>query len=117
MGLSYFGPCFYCGVPSNTPDHVWPRSQGGRKTVPCCKECNVLLSAKTFSTIEDRVGYLKCRLATRYRKALATPDWTDEELGELGYNLRRKLRGRLILRGYIRERLAHIPSYELYDGA
>jgi 5-methylcytosine-specific restriction endonuclease McrA len=44
--------CTYCGKPTRrtkykdwpddryTRDHVFPRSKGGRKTVPCCWACN-----------------------------------------------------------------------------
>lgn len=35
--------CAYgCGDPATTRDHVTPRSQGGRRTVPCCLPCNTL---------------------------------------------------------------------------
>jgi 5-methylcytosine-specific restriction endonuclease McrA len=47
--------CFYCGEPLNkftrTRDHVVPKSKGGRKTVSCCKRCNILkadLSVEEF---------------------------------------------------------------------
>lgn len=47
-----FGTCHYCkremvdpkrrAKLSATRDHVTPRCQGGRKTVPCCRHCNHL---------------------------------------------------------------------------
>lgn len=37
-------PCFYCGAPGGTIDHVIPRSKGGKASqsncVPSCKWCN-----------------------------------------------------------------------------
>jgi hypothetical protein len=33
--------CFECGVPADYDHHVIPKSQGGRKTVPLCRDCQI----------------------------------------------------------------------------
>jgi hypothetical protein len=114
-------PCAYCGCPSDARDHVVPRAYrtmmegvGGYDrslpdTVPACTECNSIAGAKVFPTLDAKRRFIQGELAERYAKALAAPDWTDEDLAQLGHALRADVargqrvktitRGRLAWRG------------------
>jgi hypothetical protein len=117
-------PCYYCGSPANTVDHVVPRSlladlaalsdeavtavlvhPGRTMTVPACRECNCLLGSQYFSTLAARKAWLKERLRRRYRRVLQMPDWAEEELEELRYNLRVAIEASLARRDTVRQRL------------
>lgn len=87
--------CFYCGEPATDLDHVIPqcmlrvkrRTKGryqGDLVVPACRECNGLLGAALLPTLEDRFYYARVKLADRYRKVIAMPDWEQDELDDLG---------------------------------
>lgn len=90
--------CFYCGETATDEDHAIPHSLlhgiGHKRTgyetdtLPCCHECNSLLSSKVFDTLGERKGYLARRLRTIYARNLHSPTWTEEELDDLGYTLR-----------------------------
>lgn len=45
-------PCFYCGDPSDTVDHLIPKSRGGpagqHNCVPCCSVCNGKKGSMTY---------------------------------------------------------------------
>lgn len=96
--------CYYCGMSANAYDHVIPRSvlrmldetdieipKNRIKRVPCCHECNCLLGASYQETIAERKKYLKLRLKNKYRALLKIPQWSEEEINELGYTLRQDL--------------------------
>ncbi len=89
-------PCVYCGVPADSIDHVPPRTARDRIlemglaskypffTVEACRECNSLLGGQTFWTLDERKRYIKKTLRKRYKKYIELPDWSEEELKELG---------------------------------
>lgn len=89
--------CYYCGQLAGTVDHVPPlsvysalpnRDEYQPKLVSCCSECNSLLGASPLLTLGRRRVYIRKALKHRYRKILSAPDWSEEELDELGPNLR-----------------------------
>jgi 5-methylcytosine-specific restriction endonuclease McrA len=98
--------CYYCGEIANTVDHVIPKSlldkinsledeevaqelKSKRKlTVPACKECNCVLSNSFQRSLQERKTHLKKRLRRRYKKLLEMPNWAEDELKEIGPNLR-----------------------------
>lgn len=110
-------PCWYCGVPSDTIDHVPPQSVrpylvdrklDGRYPfieVWCCRECNSLLGARAIWNVHRRKVYIKKALARRYRRILATPPWSDAELAELGRGLQPTVLLGLALQDRVRQRL------------
>lgn len=111
--------CIYCGLLADTVDHVPPRSV--RQTlvdlgiasrypfqeVRCCRECNVLLGARTLWTIALRKEYIKKRLRLRYHKFLAIPDWSTEDLDKLGRDLYDFTTYGLDVRAVVRQRLKY----------
>lgn len=91
--------CVYCGSPADTRDHVPPitrvndyRSIGLKNEqyllVPCCKSCNSYLNDSLQDNIFDRIEHLKDILASKFSKQLKEVEWDDDELEELGDNLR-----------------------------
>lgn len=111
-------PCYYCGVPADTVDHVPPRSVRVRLAelnlqnryahheVPCCFECNSLLGARAPFGLTDRKRYLKTRLSRRYAKLLRIPKWDDAELAEVGHSLQSYVLHGVIASELARARLA-----------
>jgi hypothetical protein len=112
-------PCYHCGLPADSVDHVWPRTVLGRldvapelerviqrapqRTVPACRECNCLLGPGWYGngSLAARKRALKDKLRRRYAALLRTADWTEGELVQFGPNLREyietSVRGREIL--------------------
>ena len=89
--------CSYCGDPADSLDHFIPhirnrthslKSFKRSEVIPSCRECNTLLGEKLFESIGGRAGYLHTKYQTRYSKIISMPEWGNEELEELGYNLR-----------------------------
>lgn len=81
--------CIYCGLKAETLDHALPHSHKDhffareRILVPSCHECNGLLSNTVQHTLKDRIEEAKGRLEYKYKKILASPDWSTEELLEM----------------------------------
>jgi hypothetical protein len=59
--------------------------------VDCRHECNNLAGAAPHKTVDDRRAYLKRKLRSRYKKLLNAAVWSEEELAELGPNIRRQV--------------------------
>jgi hypothetical protein len=118
-------PCYYCGLPAGSIDHVVPRSviemlgilqdpavtgymhdRHRVKTVPACLECNDLIGPKYFPTLAERRAYLKDRLRVRYRKFLELPNWSDSELAQLSDRLQKRVIGALEVQRIVQARIA-----------
>ncbi len=70
--------CIYCGCPSESIDHVLPRSRGGisitKNCVPACLSCN-----GQKSNLDALDWYRKQRFYDP-RRAMAIKAWTDGDL-------------------------------------
>jgi hypothetical protein len=99
--------CYYCGMMASGVDHVIPlvvwKQLGHLKpieeilagrilSVPCCRECNLLLGASIQDTLVQRKAELKRRLKQRYTKFLRMPTWTDEEIMVMSFRLQEFIR-------------------------
>lgn len=62
--------CFECGVPADYDHHVIPKSQGGRKTVPLCRNCQ--LAALTVGPV------LPADISGRTRPAKSAGEWSTK---------------------------------------
>ena len=109
--------CTYCGQTAETLDHAYPAladptnaPDGMMLMVPSCNECNRLADARIHTTIEDRRRYVQGRLATKYRKLLATPEWTDSELAALSGRLRESIINSLEAQRRMALRVAYDPE-------
>lgn len=63
--------------------------------VPACRECNGLLGDVALHTVSSRKTYLIGMYWKRYRKLLASPEWEECELEELGDSLRKTITDQL----------------------
>ena len=113
--------CVYCGRPAGTRDHVPPVSRVsdyealGMKIevyikVPACTECNNLGADELHPSFMDRAEFIKDKLSRKYARVLASPDWDDDELKELGKNLRSKVKAALA------KKKPQLERIEYYDG-
>jgi hypothetical protein len=112
--------CTYCGAwDGNNRDHVVPASynqnvQRHKKhfkqgtTVPCCGECNVLLGDRLYFSIPSRAAYLLGTYERRYKKLLKQPDWSEEEIEELGPSMRTSVIQSMKDKNEIRRQLEHL---------
>lgn len=73
--------------------------------VPCCRECNVGLGAKTLWTVRERKEYIKRWLEKRYASYLRIPGWEEDELNEMGHSLQTAVLQGLLIRNQTRQRL------------
>ena len=90
--------CTYCGDPSQVRDHAYPieailrgHLPSNKKmlvVVPACWECNSLAMDYVFETLCAKRLFVQRKLRKKYRKILATPEWTPEEIKELCHNLK-----------------------------
>ena len=112
-------PCYYCGMPADTIDHVPPRcvradlmhlneKRWAFVEVDACHECNCLLGASPPWTIHERKKKIKEKLKKRYRKYMKLPDWTDQEMEGLDEKsvLRKYVHEGMILKRATQQRLA-----------
>lgn len=108
--------CEYCGSTlSITRDHVIPISWSGLKrnysvgdTVKCCMECNSMLGAKPLFCITGRASFLIGEVSKKYKNSLSTPDWSEDDLNDLSYSLRKKVISSIKERDFIKARLANL---------
>lgn len=113
--------CTYCGAwDGDQLDHVVPVSYNHnisrkstnkvsyRNTVPCCRECNSLLGARLYFTIPSRAAYLLGTYERRYKKLLSQPDWSDEEIEELGPSMRTSITQSMKDKKEVRRQLEHL---------
>lgn len=115
--------CVYCGCLADTRDHVIPLSysrSGNQKDrrrhqwrsesknlVDACRECNSLAGDKVFTDVDEKREYIQQRLEYRYRRILDMPVWSDKEINEMGYNLKRELKLKTLARKWIENRIHH----------
>ena len=122
--------CFYCGEYATEKDHIIPVSfywSGKRKRhnryfikgygkdnlIDCCRECNSIAGNKVFTYVDDKREYIQERLKTKYRKVINMPFWSDEEIKELGYNLRKDIKIQQLARVWILNRINY--PIEIYS--
>lgn len=114
--------CVYCGLPADTYDHVPPLSrvddyralvthQETYILVSCCRQCNSLLSNSLQENIICRYDVLKIRLRSRLNKHIMKREWTQEEIAQLGPNLKTKIMRAVNLHNRAQERLQYSPNF------
>lgn len=112
-------PCTYCEALADCWDHVIPldilsgprRSYSGRYwIVPACTECNRTLGFKAILNIPERAAFLHDKYAIKYRKLLSAPEWSAEELADLGPGLRASIVSSETERASVIGRMAHLKT-------
>jgi NMD protein affecting ribosome stability and mRNA decay len=124
--MEEYTPCYYCGDPADSIDHTIPQSvlkslrgfdietrQAILKrlprmvTVEACRSCNSVLRAIAYPTLEQRRQHVVRYLMVKYAKLLASPDWDDAELAELGPTLRSAVLQQQGIKEWVRRRIRH----------
>lgn len=86
-------PCYYCGMPATTIDHVPPRcvrptllemneQRWPFHEVDACHECNSIINAEPPWTLAERKKRIKEKLKKKYGRYLRLPEWSDIQLDE-----------------------------------
>ena len=70
--------CIYCGFPSESLDHLHPRSKGGetitKNCVPCCLSCN---GKKSDSEV---LNWYRSQSSYDPRRSMAIRAWINDDL-------------------------------------
>ena len=110
--------CTYCGLLGETIDHVPPKSIRNRlveldlanpqhfREVRSCRECNSIIGARPPWTVSARRRELHKILKRRYAKYLEMPNWTEEEIEELGPGMQESVREGLVVKALTQARIA-----------
>lgn len=118
--------CVYCGEPGESRDHFLPLKYAHLVTdlqhvnlqplkfiVPACMSCNRIANDRVFRSVAGKRRAIHDRLREKNAKLIASPDWSDEELDELGPTLRQYIEGRRDERQRLLARLRFRPGYEI----
>jgi hypothetical protein len=103
--------CVYCGVPAQCHDHVPALKNvdlfpdAARWLYPACLDCNSRLRDFLGTDVNDRKDVVIESLRRKFKGILDTPEWSDEEIRELGRSLRGMVKSHQHLQDHIRERL------------
>lgn len=85
--------CVYCGMRAQTDDHFPPRCYTHKGFLfPSCGECNMLAGTEHPTNLEKRIAHVKQRIASRHRKALRVPIWSEDDLSELSPEMEKEIR-------------------------
>ena len=114
-------PCYYCGLPANSIDHVVPQAllnrvkddyevwkalkARRRLTVDSCRECNSLLGSKYDHALVKRKQRLKEALIRKYINVLEIPQWNNHEIAALSGMLQQHVLQGIKKQAIVRERL------------
>lgn len=126
MKLNPGDRCTYCGLPAQDRDHVIPLTYSSSQTrrresdytdencVPSCRECNNTANARVFDSLEEKRDYIQQKLGYKYRSISDFPDWTPEEIAEMGSAFRRPIQYAMALKRLTQRRLSwpYVP-YEV----
>lgn len=104
--------CWYCGERADSVEHLFPQKygDGSGDTVRACRECNSALGAIALTSVENRCIYLAQRIRKRYQLDKPIPEWSDNELMELGDNLRSAVKHKIYERQRAVERYLFLTA-------
>ena len=112
--------CVYCGDPADSEDHIIPTAltgQAQRKyvlTVPACRQCNSAISDRVVFSIDNRRRIAQAYIARKFKKILAIPDYSAEEIQEFEGTLRQSVIESQNTKNWISARLRW-PESSNYD--
>ncbi len=120
--------CTYCGVPAETIDHTIPKcvvkaagdaginlsslSRIRYLTVHACGECNSALGSRIFPTLSERRDAAKAHIRRKYACYLKMPNWTEDELADMGPIAQHDIRLGLARKEWAKARLAWTGTNE-----
>ena len=112
--------CVYCGdvTLQKVRDHIIPASftssrkhyEDSSETVCACSECNQMLSDRLLTTVESRCDFIIHRIRGKYASCLRSANWSEEELNELGRDLRSKVKANIFLKNWVLSRIEHAEN-------
>ena len=73
--------------------------------VPACMECNNAMNKIDADTVRERKKAAKTWLRKRYARYLSCGNWTDDEMEQLGYNLRQIVESGANIKEWVKRRL------------
>lgn len=108
--------CVYCGAVYDLErDHVIPtsymrtkRTFGGDWLVSACNSCNGLLGSELIFNVPDRAAFVRTAILRKYRRKLHAVRWDDEDMEDLGENMRSMIRLANYERFELERRLGHL---------
>lgn len=110
--------CTYCNDIASVREHVIPASYFGFRTydpskqwvVPSCETCNLLAGSKMFFSIPEKATYILKRYKSKYRKVLALPYWSQDELSDVSYILRSSIEGSLMAKAILQRKISALEG-------
>jgi hypothetical protein len=111
--------CFYCGYLADNRDHITPhsflsnsskRKFRGKEILNACGECNKSAGAKGAIFLEDKIKFLIERYTIRYQLNVLIPEWSDEELAELGRSLKSAVKRKILNRQRAQEKVLFLKA-------
>ena len=60
-----------------------------------------------MTTVDTRAAYLVGAMERRFKKILQTPEWSEEELDDLGYAMRTEVENSLKMKETVQNRIKH----------
>ena len=106
------GQCVYCGLVAQSKDHLIPTNWTGREgrarvlTVPACLQCNSAIGDTPVFAIDKRRAIAQAHISRKYRKVLARPDYSNDDLMEFEGRLRQAVKAGLAEKQSVRDRLS-----------
>lgn len=102
--------CFYCGELATEDEHVVPRRcQTETWIVRSCKECNSMAGGEPFASVVDKIVYIRDKRRKKYSRLLSIPEWTLEEIEEMGHNMRVAIKASMIAKEVVTSQLSWAP--------
>lgn len=74
--------------------------------MPACAQCNNFAGTLWAFDFDARVDHVKSKIREKYKSLINTPDWSEDEIAELGSTLRSKIEPWQNQRKIVLERLA-----------
>ena len=117
------GRCIYCGEPASVLEHLIPlcfletriRKGGARfLRAESCGDCNRMLGSSFFETLDLRVEWVNFRLSAIDRKVVVA-EWTAQELADMGYSLRSRIRQQQSIKAQTRRRASWVQTPDYID--
>lgn len=112
-------PCTYCGVESDTFDHIPPISmidmeasagvdvaKYNMRKVPACLECNLALGDLRLMSVSERRAHVKQKLRKKYAKFLRMPRGDEDEFDDVSERFADDVRRASIFAEWVKQRLS-----------
>lgn len=109
--------CVYCGQMADSIDHFVPICVMERLVqidiylhspiLTSCRECNIIAGGRYFTTFKAKRAYIRRKLVKHNSHLLRVPEWTEEELLEMGPTMQMEIRQAMQMGAVIRFRIQY----------